>query len=461
MQVHRIPLPFSLVLASSVCSGLFCCEAWNHSTLDFQTQRQNLDKCSVAAGLSAPDRSGLVGEECEVLLMLQKNLDIDEEEQLADNATSSSGSAAFTEVARSSTSTHPMEEQVISDEPCSSTFCEDSHNAIFSMACGYSKADITPFVETLRQTGYTGALIIGINPDADDHTRKFLLENNATLKTEPCWEQEKMSLLTYADAHPEQVDNTQLQKRHYMGNLNQRRWRHYLEWLNKGNYSKVWLVDSRDVIFQTHPFQYLHAGLAFFAQYTKVEEWFYEKVKYCGPGQKKADDMRRSKMLNMCGGTIGGDARRIADLCEVMVSQIKDLHYDWPDYHNCGQNDQWLLNYHLLKNGMTRAGHYKEGNLFNFFDGPALNFFDKAVRENWWRHTNDNGTLVNKDGEPIAILHGWQDAANFSIDLFGVHYVGKKERKDSTLNAFGDVVRDILLFLLILFLVGTATYCFW
>jgi len=454
MQVRRIPL-FSLVLASSVRSG---------STVDFQIcdrDRQKVDKSSGAAGLGAPDQSCLLGEECD-LFMLQRNLDIDDEEQLADKATFSSGSAASTEVAGSSTSKEPREGKAISDEPCASSSCKDSHNAIFSMACGYSKADITPFVETLRQTGYKGALVIGINPDAEDHTRNFLIENNATLKTEPCREQEKMSLLTYADDHPEQVDNTQLQSRHYMGNLNQRRWRHYLEWLNEGNYSKVWLVDSRDVIFQAHPFRYLHAGLAFFAQYTRVEDWFYEKVKYCGPGRKKADDMRHSKMLNMCGGTIGGDARRIADLCEVMVSQIKDLHYDLPDYHNCGQNDQWLLNYHLLKNDMTRAGHYKEGDLFNFFNGPALNFFDEAVRKNWWRHTNDNGTLVNKEGEPIAILHGWQDAEHFSIDLYGVHYVGKQERKESILpGAFSDVARDILIFLLLVGLLGTATYCFW
>lgn len=452
-----------IVLLSVVVAGLVCCRTCDNAT-DLQAIGHELqhDQPRARVGCSsAPNKAVLKDGEHDVFLfMLQNKLNTGKEGRQINSA----------HLAINSTSAAPAndpanetrEEKVASEDPCNSSFpsCNDIHYAIFSMACGYSKADIAPFVETLRQTGYKGALVLGIDLHIDSQTRDFLVENNATLKTEPCQEQERTSLLTSAEDHPEQVDNSQLQIRHYMGNLNQRRWTHYLEWLNEGNYSKVWLVDSRDVIFQVHPFRYLHVGLGFFAQYTKIADWFYEKLKYCGPGQEAAEDMRHSKMLNVNGGTIGGDAHRIADFCRAMVSQIKDLHYDWPDDHNCGQNDQWLLNYHLLNSGMTREGHYEEGDVFNFFSGPALNFFDYDVRKYWWRHRDSNGTLVNKDGEPIAILHGWQDADNLTIDLHDVLYVGKREREEPGL--FGSpvaVMRGVLMFLMILVLVGTTIYC--
>merc|ERR1719456_2049875 len=36
--------------------------------------------------------------------------------------------------------------------------------------------------------------------------------------------------------------------------INQRRHFHYQNWLNQSDYEQVWLLDSRDIIFQANPF---------------------------------------------------------------------------------------------------------------------------------------------------------------------------------------------------------------
>lgn len=109
-------------------------------------------------------------------------------------------------------------------------------NSVFGMAVGYRISDLSPFVLSLRHTGYRGNIVFGVGYPISEDLKLFAKKYKVILK----------------GIDPYSIQNCTLCS---LG-LASRRYLFYLHWLEElgENTGNILITDVRDVIFQSDPF---------------------------------------------------------------------------------------------------------------------------------------------------------------------------------------------------------------
>jgi len=245
----------------------------------------------------------------------------------------------------------------------------DERDAVLGMACEYRIGEIAPFVLSLRATGFTGALHLGVSPSLIVKRRApdFMREFEVTAHEEPCAQAVSEHKTIHSVYIPLGVQ--------WLGGLNQQRYGWYKQWILEDGtprYDRVWLLDVRDVVFLWHPFrEVISDDLALFAERDSPSEFHLRRIRRC-LSAKDADMMQHDLMPSLCGGSIFGAAAGVVSLCDRMLEQVDAValfleaaHNTTPnspvstlEYSTCLQNDQYLLNHALWSDGITGEGEH-------------------------------------------------------------------------------------------------------
>lgn len=286
----------------------------------------------------------------------------------------------------------------------------DKKNAVFSLACGYGEEKLTPFVVSLRRTGYVGDIVLGMHSHIDAKTKSFLTRNNVTIRTEPCDEQLNLRAQSSSISIFELITNGSFKFPHIM----QRRHHWFEQWLLHSTYDAIWLVDSSDVFFQTDPFANLRfnaQGLQFYIDWSSsnpMMHWQRGRVDTC-VGHDVRENMEKAHHPDLCAGTVAGTRSSMLSLLHrwndmvdkysgagQSLAGIGDRPYDYTSAVYCDVCDQYLMNVIIYQSGWS----YNQ-----LFEGLALTTNDNVEQT---IHEHYNGThLVNNDGAPFAVIHKW------------------------------------------------------
>lgn len=242
-------------------------------------------------------------------------------------------------------------------EKVSASYRHDSSDAtIVTMAQGYPLQTHRHFVGTLRQTGYSGRIMIAIEPDPESGVEEYLIANNVTmlkLQYVPC--------KTTISKFPHFIKGAKMEE----GNTCihpypeiKVRWSRY-PFLRDAIQNceectgPVLTTDYRDVFFQKDPFGDgvpEVTGLQLFAEHprfiTASHRFVSGRVKICKKGLKMKGRM-------ICSGTTIGTREAILDYMTVMYQEMLLWQSDATCYNQTWHGgDQAILNYIYHSGGL-------------------------------------------------------------------------------------------------------------
>jgi hypothetical protein len=241
-----------------------------------------------------------------------------------------------------------------------------------SIAMNYSYGELRPLIKTLRATGFKGEVV--------------LFYQNLTKKTLRRLKRDGIKLIEINPKDSAVKGSTVV-------NYRFRLYHNYLN-ENKGKYNLVFLLDSRDIVFQTNPSSYKNYGkLNFFLESKKIRQsesnlMTFEKIKGRKVLQKYWDN------YVSCAGTTIGSQGGIMRYLELMVKNNK--HGDKP-------YDQALHNF------LIHSGKFSGAHIFKNFSGPVITVGNSSDKE---LHYNAQGMLKNKDGLVAPIIHQYDRKIN-------------------------------------------------
>jgi len=273
-----------------------------------------------------------------------------------------------------------------------------ARHAVFSMACSYEKKDLSLFLESLRHSGYQGDIILG-SASNDSATLAFFEKLKVQTFAEPCIEQiEAKARAVDADSYVQQglwdwKHKTSLNSSIFPG-INQRRHFHYKTWLLQGNYTAVWMLDSKDIFFQGDPFAEPFQDFKLFSDKPMALSLIPKQdMAVCDKDFLKPVGF--GKRPNLCGGTIGGKREHVLEFLDGMVEKVdtkREL-----GKGTCSIFDQYLINIWAYEHDTS---------YYDFGDGPAINLQNQC-RQLEKMTNNETGKIENKQGAPFAIVHKW------------------------------------------------------
>jgi len=117
---------------------------------------------------------------------------------------------------------------------------QNNSSCVFGMAYGYSVESLSPFILSLRKTGYSGCILLGAKFPVTEDLENFAREHNITLK-------HIIQQISQKGRKSCSLCSLGLASSRYM---------FYLDWLEEldENISSILITDVRDVVFQTDPF---------------------------------------------------------------------------------------------------------------------------------------------------------------------------------------------------------------
>ena len=181
-----------------------------------------------------------------------------------------------------------------------------------------------------------------------------------------------------------------------------KRYNYFLKILKEAKYKQVLFCDSRDIYFQSNPFNYNFKGsINFFLEDKKIKEcphninWFLKTY-----GKKTLDEL--SENIISCGGTILGNHHSMEKFMEIMIDQLSRYKFK--------KRLKYLLT--LRRDKLGRGSDQAHGNFIahkklienSFFysnaEGPiASAYYLKKIS------FNKNSELINGLGEPYSVVH--------------------------------------------------------
>jgi len=243
-------------------------------------------------------------------------------------------------------------------------------NLVMGVAIGYDARQLAPFVNSLKATEYEGDIVLIVSRANIDR---------ATVETLESWGVIVESFETW---------------RLMSVCIHFARYLKYLEYLSENPYRRIFLTDTRDVIFQADPFADTPDGNLFvFAEDSSVAlgncadnaNWVKQ-----GFGIHKLADIRGQRIS--CSGTTMGNYNGIMRYLATMIEAAaraapESLRIDGIDQgiHNVIIHDGILKDFRLIENQrhVTTLGHVKP-------DHVSL---------------SDDGRVINADGSMSAVIH--------------------------------------------------------
>ena len=302
--------------------------------------------------------------------------------------------------------------------------------AVLGMAAGYDLSVYKRFVGSLRATGYSGHIILGVKSNLEDDILVYLKGQNVITKPVEVVSDE----CTYRGAklHDGKSYGMPCFKEYPDYKLSWGRFAFYRDWLHECDTctGEVMLTDVRDIFFQRDPFQNKEKlrPLMLFEETpeVKADHWLTQvPVSIC-------TNFRFHDERMICSGSTMGSTQEILNYIDVMISEFDD----WKDKDKCrfqmDGDDQSVHNYLYYTNkfheavpiphrtgpihvvGVQAANIYQRAKDENR-DNDPINLRDYYVmnKEKWqnWLPETDNlidpntGLILNLDGTPSPQVH--------------------------------------------------------
>ena len=259
-------------------------------------------------------------------------------------------------------------------------------NLVLTAAFGFGIPQLELFIKTLRKY-YTDdvCFIIGV----DDHVIEQELKKYDVICVK------------------KNVDKRDIQSKRY---------EIFLEFLKDKNYENILCCDSRDIYFQSNPFDFNYKGpINFFLEDKLIKECHYNSnwiIKTYGmPAFKEVSDK-----IILCSGTVLGSLEKMKEYLTLMKHKLSTKKYDKslkylltlrrdPQGRGC---DQGHANYLINKKYIKECVFYSnaEGPVATVFYLKKI-FFDKQFR------------LLNVHNKPYVIVHQYDkrwDEFSFAIN---------------------------------------------
>lgn len=290
---------------------------------------------------------------------------------------------------------------------------------IMGAAIGYSEQQISPFLTSLRKSGYTGDVVLVVGTSLARRARSQPLFHGVTLLSSPHWFPFKYGLfqrrrtfkwfvrpilfplwglVRILGKFPLNEDwrlRLQGMITQYSMSPTETRFLRYLRFLQRHNYySRILISDVKDVLFQQDPFLGLPlSGLAVGMELRRKtigsEPWNAWTVRLVyGP---HVLEQIGTKPVS-CSGVTYGDRASMLRYLKLMTSEILSLNFraTWQPL------DQALHNYILW------TGKFGEFQPLDLFQSPLATLSD--VDEQLIQ-LNAQGKLLNQDGSVVSIVH--------------------------------------------------------
>ena len=178
---------------------------------------------------------------------------------------------------------------------------------------------------------------------------------------------------------------------------------------NKKNIKNIFFCDSRDIYFQSDPFNYPYQGsINFFSEEAKIEDctinsqWMKKTF-----GEKTFKELKKNLIL--CCGTVMGEINAFNNYANQMDSMSKEYPYKKKlkylltlrgDKEGRG-GDQSYAAYLIYKNIL------KDFKIYSYSQGPVATVYHS---KNY--NFNNKNQLINGRGEPYIIVHQYDKRWN-------------------------------------------------
>jgi hypothetical protein len=357
------------------------------------------------------------------------------------------------QMARRPSITAQSNDPAISEVPPHLSYRNDGDSStasVIALATNYDIRTYKRFVGSLRRSGYTGHIMLGLAPNPSRHIVHYLHSRNVTIH-----------ILSW-------VNCTYTRDASMPGDIFQKtrctspypdikiRWSRFplaRDWLQACSTctGPVLITDARDVIFQRDPFgpgSPTVDSLQVFQEHADMttDNWLTEwPIREC-----KNLSLPRQPML--CSGTTIGPRNIMLKYLELMYREMKVWIEDPKCRFNINGDDQSIHNY-LFYTGQLPAGTqsivHRQGGIVNTIGHYAAQLFrrhirplvDQAVARNatpagirylgathtsWigleYGLTNEHGLLIESDGSVSRVVHQW--------DRFGTPYLDWLQEQD-------------------------------
>lgn len=245
-------------------------------------------------------------------------------------------------------------------------------NLVLAAAVGYKFEQIEFFIKSLRKF-YKDAIVFLIS-EADEELEKKLIQYNCE------------TIIT-------KIDKKEIQFKRYSI---------FLEYLKNREFENILLCDSRDIYFQSNPFDFKYGGLInFFLEDKEIKDCPYNSnwmLKTYGEDSYK----RIANNIILCSGTVIGIKEKILEYLNLITKYVSNYKYKKkfkylitfrpdPEGRGC---DQAHANY------LVHNSKINEFELYSNSRGPvATAFYLKKIL------FDENSCLINEDGKPYKIVH--------------------------------------------------------
>ncbi len=181
-----------------------------------------------------------------------------------------------------------------------------------------------------------------------------------------------------------------------------KRYEIFLNFLENKDYKNILCCDSRDIYFQSNPFDFNYKGeINFFLEDKKIKDCPYNSNWIVKTYGKEILNSINDKTI-LCSGTVLGSSKKIKEYLGIIISNISKFKYKRklkysltfridPEGRGCDQGHaNYLVHKDLIKN-------------FHFYsnsEGPfATVFYLKKI------NFNKKNQLINSSNEPYTVVH--------------------------------------------------------
>jgi hypothetical protein len=361
------------------------------------------------------------------------------------------GSYPSTTTTAAATATRPEEDGRMdpSTTTTTTTTITDRTATVMAMATNYPLRTYQQFVGSLRQSGYTGHIMIGLQPSPSPEIVYYLTQRNVTIHV-LSWVNCTYATTTTQDVHATESSLVSSKKKKITTtkkNIFQQttcaypypdikiRWSRFplfRDWLLACTTctGPVLVTDARDVIFQRNPFgddvPSSVQGLQVFQEHVNMTtaNWLTEwPIREC-KGVTYKEPM-------LCSGTTIGTREAMLQYLTIMYDEMKVWISDPKCRFDINGDDQSIHNYLYYSGRLPFATSIpnRHGGIVNTIGHHAAQLYKQYMRadstmypganEQTWigpefNLTNANGWFIEFDGSISRVVHQW--------DRFGTPY---------------------------------------
>ena len=245
-------------------------------------------------------------------------------------------------------------------------------NLVISSAFGFSSNEISFFVKSLRKY-YEEEICFLISPN-DNKLKDLLIHYNCKF----------------------------LETKSHKYDIQLKRYDFYLDILKNNKFNKILHCDSRDIYFQSNPFEFPYEGsINFFLEDEKIKNCSFNSNWLIKTHGKEVFDQMKDNII-LCSGTVMATNKSMIEYLKLIKNLIKNKKYK--------KSLKYLLTFRRDKNGRgcdqahaNFIGHNKlieDSHFYSNESGPIATVYHlkKIVFDK-------NSNLLNKTGKPYSIVH--------------------------------------------------------